>query len=393
MPEIDRTKVETINLDYYNLYQSSGIDKVEENALNYTKRLIDKRFKQYFGEDVDLSDFFDTSSHQIDYYIRLLFYASSNVPRIIGKILWYSAKQSIFEGKKITKSIIQEAAKQLYIQELKVVLFKNEYIQYRDYNESYEKEHLKNLVNEFIIKAKENKRRIGTSNSAIFNKYTTNSAPSNYMYFIPEFEELISSLELNFFITKYTQQKDRGSGSGPHYIPPKEVSVYTLNYGLCQSEDIIYDESSDRKFRIERVFDYNVLIEDWANTQKKIVCTNCSAVHSLDKLEAIRLLGMICPECGKKSCEIVTKEIELKGNEIQIPEKYFQVLNTLKIENGLKVRDIALELDYNRWTVSALIRSDRVLQLDGFIETKEENSKNHYYITEKAINTFFNGNE
>src|SRR5690606_27323831 len=30
LPNIDRTKVETINIDYYNLYQSSGVDKVEE---------------------------------------------------------------------------------------------------------------------------------------------------------------------------------------------------------------------------------------------------------------------------------------------------------------------------------------------------------------------------
>src|SRR5690606_39000537 len=263
LPNIDRTKVETINLDYYNLYQSSGVDKVEEYALNYTKRLIEKRFIKYFGRDVNMAEFFDTSSHSIKYYYRLLFYTSSNVPRFIGKILWYSARQSIFEGKKITKSIIQEAAKQLYLNEIKIVLFKNEFIQYKDYNERFEREHLRSLVIEIIKIAKENKRQIGLSSSAIFSKYTTNTAPSNYLFFIPEFEELIASLELNFFITKYTQQKDKGSGSGENYIPPKEVSIYTLNYGLCQSEDIIYDESSNRKFRIERVFDYNTLIKNW----------------------------------------------------------------------------------------------------------------------------------
>ncbi len=391
LPEIDRTKVETINLDYYNLYQSSGIDKVEGNAINYTMRLLDRRFKQYFGDNVNLSDFFDTSSLSIDYYYKLLFYTSSNVPRFIGKILWYSAKQSIFEGKKITKSIIQEAAKQLYVQELKVVLFKNEYIQYRDYNESSEKEHLKNLVNEFIKKAKENKRHIGNSTSAIFSKYSTNNAPSNYLYFLPEFEGLISSLELNFFITKYTQQKDRGSGSGKNYVPPREVSVYTLNYGMCHSEDIIYDENSDRKFRIERVFDYNGLIKEWANSQKTILCSNCKTVHSLDKLDAIKSLGMICTSCGQKSCEVIINKVTLKENKVQIPEKYFQVLNILKIENGLKVRDIVLELDYNRWTISALIRTDRILQRNGYIKSEIQEGIKHYFITDEGINTFFNG--
>lgn len=391
LPEIDRTKVETINLDYYNLYQSSGIDKVEDYAISYTKRLITRRFEQYYGKDVDLSDFFDTNNLTVDYYFRLLFFTSSNVPRFIGKILWYSAKQSIFEGKKITKSVIQEASKQLYLQEIKVVLFKNEYIQYRDYNERFEKEHLKNLVNDIIMRAKENKRHIGNSDSKIFNNYTTNTAPSNYLYFIPEYEELIASLELNFFITKFTQQKDRGSGTGNSYISPKEVSVYTINYGLCQSEDIIFDEKSDRKFRIERVFDFNNLINSWANSQKKILCNTCGAEHSLDKLDAIKMLGMICPACGKKTCEIITNEIKIVESPKQVPEKYFQVLNSLQIEDGLTVRDIALEIDYNRWTVSALIRNDRILQTERYIECKNINGKKHYYITNEAIKLFFNG--
>ena len=66
-------------------------------------------------------------------------------------------------------------------------------------------------------------------------------------------------------------------------------------------------------------------------------------------------------------------------------------MNNLKIDNGLIARDIALELDYNRWTIGALIRSDRVLQIDSYIKSKNENGKNHYYITEKAINIFFDG--
>lgn len=393
LPEIDRTKVETINLDYYNLYQNTGRDKVEENAIKYTERLLRKRFDNYFGKDSLLEDFFDVSSVSINQYYKQLFYSSSNVPRNLGKILWYASRMSIFEGKKITKAIIQEATKQHYLQETRTVFFKNEFIQYKDYNEKFEKEHLKNLVNEIILKAKDNKRHIGNSSSAIFKNYTTNTAPSNYLYFNPEFESLIASLELNFFITKHSQQKDRGSGSGSNYIPPKEVSIYTLNYGLCQSEDIIYDENSDRKFRIERVFDFNNLIINWANSQKSIICNNCNATHSLEKLDAIKALGMICTECGQKTCEIITNNNTLKivENSVQIPEKYFQILNTLMIEDGQKVRDISTELDYNRWTISALIRSDRLLQTEEYITPKNENGTKHYYITEKAKNIFFNG--
>lgn len=389
LPEIDRTKIETVNLDYYNLYISSGVDKVEEYAIDYTKRLIITRFKHYFGKDVKLSDFFDTNDTEIETYFKLLFFASSNVPRFIGKILWYCAKQSIFNGKKITKAIIQNASKQHYNDEIKVVLFKNEFIQYKDYNEQFEKEHLKNLVTEIIIRAKENKRQIGNSSAKIFSIYTPNTAPSNYLFFKPEYEKLISSLELNFFITKYSQQKDRGKGTGKNYRPPQEQSVYTLNFGLCQNEDIVYDEKSDRKFRMEWVFDYNQLIESWANSQKKIICSNCNTIHPLDKLEAIKALGMICSECGKKACKIITSEINIAKSKIQIAENYFQVLNILKVENGLSVTEIASELDKNRWAVSALIRSDRVLQVDNYIEVKNEDGQNKYYINTNGLNTFF----
>ncbi|MBM4065508.1 MAG: hypothetical protein FJ266_07695 [Planctomycetes bacterium] len=389
LPEIDRSKIETLTLDYFKLYLPTGVDKIEESAVDYTKRLLLKRFKHYFGENVDLSDFFDTKDTDIDTYYKLLFYASSNVPRFIGKILWYCGKQAIFNDKKITKSVIQNAAKQHYNDEIKVVLFKNEFIQYKDYNEQFEKEHLKNLVIEIINRAKENKRQIGNSTSKIFEAYTTNTAPSNYLFFIPEFEKLIASLELNFFITKYSQQKDRGKGTGDNYRPPQEQSVYTLNYGLCQNEDIIYDEKSDRKFRIERVFDYNTLIQNWASSQKKIICSNCDAIHSLDKLDAIQALGMICSECGQKTCKVITNEIKIIKGGVQIPENYFQVINILKVENGLSVPEIALELDKNRWAVSALIRSDRVLQSNNYIEAKNESGQNKYYITTKAINTFF----
>jgi len=103
------------------------------------------------------------------------------------------------------------------------------------------------------------------------------------------------------------------------------------------------------------------------------------------------MLGMICPTCGKKTCEIITNEISIIESTKQVPEKYFQVLNSLRIEDGLTVRDIALEIDYNRWTVSALIRSDRILQTEGYIDYRYENGKKHYYITNEAINLFFNG--
>ncbi len=88
LPSIDRQKVKTYSLDYYDLYSVGNVEKVEESAIKYTKRLIEKRFKYYFGSDVEMGDYFDLNNNtSMEYYYKLLFQISSNVPRIVGKIL------------------------------------------------------------------------------------------------------------------------------------------------------------------------------------------------------------------------------------------------------------------------------------------------------------------
>lgn len=390
LPDIDRTKVDPFNLDYYNLYHDKGVDKVEDNAIAYTKRLLEKRFKYFFGINVNLEDFFDVKSLSLDEYYKIIFQASANVPRNIGKILWYSAKRSIVQGQKITKRVLQEAAKEHYIQEIEPILYKNEYIQYKNYHERFEREHLKKLLELIINRAKENKRQIGSSDSDIFKIYNTNTAPSNYLFYPPNLEEFLATLELNFFISKYAQQTDMGSGSGKNYIPPKEVSIYTLNYGLCQKENIIFDEKSDRKFRKQRVFDFTDIIIKWANNSQIIICTNCGTKYPIDQLEAIKQYEMLCKKCLQRTCKVETVEIDIPENlSASIPEKDFQVLNILKIESGLSTPQIAEELDCAYQAVNQRVRKDRLLIQKGFIEKKEENGQNKYYITKSTLSTIF----
>jgi len=260
-------KVKTYSLDYYDLYSVGNIEKVEESAIKYTKRLIEKRFKYYFGNDVSMGDYFDLSSNTMEYYYKLLFQISSNVPRIVGKILELALIKTNSLEKKITKKVLQEAAKQHYVDDIEYILTKNEYIEYKSYDEAFEQYHLLELLNLIISKAKDNKKQIGKSGAKIFEPYTTNTAPSNYLFIIEEMENILKTLEFNFFITKYSKQKDKDG---------KDISIFSLNYGLCINNNIIFDEKSDRKFRIERVFDFNKLISEWMNNSKELICINCS---------------------------------------------------------------------------------------------------------------------
>lgn len=383
-PDIDRTKIDTIKLDYYDLFSSFGVDKVEENSVNYTKRLLEKRFRYFFGESTKIEEFFDTKKINIDSYYKLIFQISANIPRVIWKILWYASKKSINSWQKITKSILQEAAREHYINEIEYMITKNEYMEFKSYAEQFSRQHLKKLITAIIEKAKENKRTISDSAAWIFSMYTSNTAPSNYLFIPVEYEKLIWTLEFNFFLTKYSQQKDRES---------RDISVYTINYWLCQKENIIVDEWSDRKFRTQRLFDFTKIIDDWARSVEEIVCQECDSKFDIDKLESMENYDMLCLACRKWKCIVkrIVPELPLmeiwEKNTPKITEKEFSILNTINIENWLDSKWIAEELDSSTYSIGAVTRKDRKLRTLNFISKNDLDNK--FYITQLWIDTFF----
>lgn len=400
LPNIDRTKIDTIHLDYYDLYKQSGVDKVETEAISYTKRLLQARFKYYFGDKVNFSAFFDTKNLSIEDYFRLIFQMTANVPRNIGKLLWYVSRRSILNGEKITKRALQGAAEEQYKDDVEKILTKSEFFVYKSYDEKYEREHLKRLLEMIIEKAKENKRHIGSSNANIFQKYSTNNAPSNYLFVPLTFDNFLASLELNFFISKFTQQKDKGSFLKKKYLPPKDVFVYTLNYGLCQKENIVVDEGSDRKFRTERVFDYTDLVARWANSAQIVRCSNCNSTFDIKDWETIESFDKYCRKCQTPhACFIETVKPEFNeengiNDEVQINEKLFDILNTLRVEEkGLDYTEIAEEINSSKFTVRQFVRKDGFLIKNGLIEKKLLGRTNKYFITDRALEIYFDDTE
>src|SRR6478609_9659385 len=92
-----------------------------------------------------------------------------------------------------------------------------------------------------------------------------------------------TTLELNFFLSKYFEQSDRDG---------RKVSVYALNYGLCQKYSIEFGRpSGKREFRlyfVERVFDYSGIVRAHIEANQEIVCETCGAAFSLDQLEKLK---------------------------------------------------------------------------------------------------------
>jgi hypothetical protein len=85
---LDKTKIEEINLDMFGLYSGGGITRMEEKAIDFVKRVIDKRISHFCK--CDPSVYFDKNP---DLY-RVMFYASMANPRILG-ICFYTPMKAI----------------------------------------------------------------------------------------------------------------------------------------------------------------------------------------------------------------------------------------------------------------------------------------------------------
>lgn len=108
--KIDPGKVDIIHLDFYKLYKDADIQTTERRSIEYTKRLLLRRFEAF---DIKMEDYFDLQM-DIDEFVRLLFECSFNVPRIMGVILNYCYNNRISQGLKINTTAIKLATQKYY---------------------------------------------------------------------------------------------------------------------------------------------------------------------------------------------------------------------------------------------------------------------------------------
>ncbi|EOI7473970.1 hypothetical protein OZ701_004033, partial [Yersinia enterocolitica] len=265
---IDVGKIDTVDLDFYNLYSNYDKSTMESLSMDFTKRLINQRLNHYCK--LPFESYFDTSVTSPDEYFDLIFKVSMNVPRIIGYILFYCHQTHISLDKKINKSAIENASEKYYS---KVVskFFDITTHSLMSFSEKASELQQKEILTLFVNKLKLVKKQISSSelSGIIYNK-DRNNPFSSHFYFQQNLEHFVRTLELNFFITKYNEM---GSKDG------NKVSIYGLNYGLCKSENLRWGKPEGTQYRtyfIERPFDFNKEIEDFLKESKRIICLNPS---------------------------------------------------------------------------------------------------------------------
>lgn len=382
--KIDPGKIDIINLDFYNLYSEFDRDKMEEGAIDFTKRLLETRINYFTGNST--SDYFETSSTPIEEYYELLFQTSMNVPRIIGYILSYCYQSKIIYDKKILKGDIEAAAQKYYDDKIEPFFHKTTF-SLLSMNEKIDILQLRDLLQKIIDKLKETKRKI-TISELSGESYVQSQPYSSHLYFVPDLEKFLSTLELNYFISKYTEMSDRDG----HL-----VSIYGINYGLAVKNNLLWGKPKGAKYRkyfIARPFNFNPLIKGFLASAKRTHCSNpeCDITFTEDQIPLLEFTDWKCNKCHSP---VVTEAIgenihsELKQIEEKnlLPQTDINIIMELASQDKpLTAREIAEELDLSSQSIG---QKNKMLDLKkGLIQRNKNVNPFSYELTELAKNMY-----
>lgn len=383
--KIDPGKVDSINLDFYNLYSEFDRNKMEEYSIDFTRRLIEKRISHFTHET--LEHFFDTSKTKINDYFELLFQVSMNVPRIIGYILSYCHQNRIIFQRKITKSDIEAAAEKYYNEKIDTFFHKNTY-SLMSLDEKISIFQLNELIKLIVNQLNEIKRKI-VSSELKGKVYVSSSPYSSHFNVSPDLEKLLNTLELNHFVSKYDEMSDKDGNP---------VYIYCINYGLAKKSNIFWGKPKGNEFRkyfIERPFSFSKLIKEFIASSKRIQCQSCGKLFKLDELPFLEFSNNKCNTCGglvkiESYSDQVFQEITKIDEKKLLPRELMEILIELSNSNNTTrfAREIAEELDYSKNTIAWKCKNlDEKYGLVERIKLKG-NDPYKYRLTQKAIDEY-----
>lgn len=376
--DIDKTKIDEVFLDLYELYGSGDVSRMEESATAFTQRVVEGRVDHFCG--CKASDFFEGDAQET---WRLLFFASMANPRTLGWILTYLYEGDLIYGRKIGSRAIREAARKYYDEKIESYFRIGKFL-HETFKERSSIFSLKELLERIVTRAKS----LRSHSSAVMEKIP-GRPPTSHFHVVEEFDALLSTLELNFFITRYYHMSDRDG---------RKVVIYALNYGLCQKFTIEFGRPLGvREFRlyfVERVFDYSSIMEAFIKENQEIVCGTCGQKYPLENLAALRFYGMKCRECGSGVCEVVNlskkyaDELAKVDTALLLPSTELGILQTLHTERkALNSTFIASELDCSYQLVG---KRGKNLAERGLVErTVNLQGRRTFEISDMAEKTYF----
>ena len=382
--KIDPGKIDTISLDFYNLYKSQDIQTSEAAAVNYLERLLTTRFK---GFNEQISDYFDSSVSMSAHY-RLLFEVTMNVPRLIGYILHFCYLDRISRRQVISSASVRLAAQKYYETVVKPYFDRRLRFAMEPFERKLDRHNQQQLLDHLIKEARSVRK--GISTGQVGGKYFEglSNPPVSHFAVAPSTEDLLSSLEMNFLVTKYHEMRDKNG---------KDVSIYAFCYGLCEAERFAWGypkgRRDDRSYFVQRCFNYNSAIQQFLEKKQTIRCDSCGASFGMDKKDNFEFFKWRCPECQTGTCVIISlgddfkKEVESLNKDTMLPPVELEILEVLNEEGGaMRASHIATLIDLTYQLVGR--RTSKLLEM-GLVNKTSCDNVIRSSITDKAREVYF----
>lgn len=378
---IDNSKIDEINLDLYKLYGAREKAIMEGKAIDFTRRLIENRINYFCKCDVGV--FIEPKNEDI---WHIFFYATMANPRNLGYILFYLYESHLIHDRLINSAAVKEASRKYYEEIIESFFTMNKYL-LESYAERSSVLSLRELLEKLTNRAKE----LRYHKSSEKNRGRRAAVPTSHFHIIPEFETVLSTLELNFFLTRYLELSDRDS---------RKVAVFALNYGLCQKLNIEFGRPEGTDFRnyfVDRIFDYTPILANYMTSNQEIKCDHCGSVFGQNELVILMRYKMKCPECSVGTCQITNLSKKYKpllssfDQALALPQVELSILQTLRTENRpMLSKEIAANVDC---TYQLVGKRGKILAERELVEKIESKGQRWLKITDKALEKYFFNSE
>ncbi|MET2851065.1 PHD finger domain-containing protein [Vibrio owensii] len=384
--KIDPGKVDTIGLDFSDLYESTEVQEMERSATSYTTRLLETRFDK-FG--VNLADFFDYSSEEgQSALMKLMFQASFNVPRIMGHLLHILFLDRVSKGYKVNAASIRLASRKYYENTISTYFDNLNRFALEPFENKLDRHNQHELLGCLVSDASTTRKKIlaGSLGGNYFSKLT--SPPTSHFMLTPELEDVLSSLESNFFVSRYKEMRDKNG---------KNVVVYALFLGLCEHERMSWGYPEGREYRHyfqQRCFDYTRTVHHFLSQKQTIRCNTCEHCHPMELKPSIELFKWRCPECMEGTCAIVNladdfhEKFSKLDKSIMLEPVELEILSVLRNDNRkMRAGEISALIDTTHQLVGR--RTSKLQELKLVDKEDDTSGIRRSSITERARETYF----
>lgn len=381
--KIDSTKVDTIALDFCDLYEDIEVQSMERSAIDYLTRLVNCRFSA-FGERAE--DYFDEKV-PFEQHMRLLFEATFNVPRLVGALLHICFLDSVSRGQKIAQATLRLAARKYYESTVGQYFDRMNRFALEPFENKLDRHNQQLLLRLVLTHARDVRTAIvGGKLGGTYFAALGSAVPTSHFLVAAPLAHVFQSLESNFLLSRYKNTRDKNG---------KAAVVFALYYGLTESERLSWGYPSGRDYRnyfVQRCFDYSTVVQSFLAANQTIRCGDCGSCFPLDQAPSLELYRWRCPECRDGTCSIVnladdfTEEVNALRQDRMLEPVELSILEVLNDEERpMRAGEIGGLIDATHQMVGRRTSKLRDLKLVDKRQADDGSMKSSLSLEAKAI--------